>query len=131
MNGRITDTPVSRLFFSQMNIDTLQESIRYLVHKYTGIVIGRQSETNLYMAMYNIYQMTQLESYADYLKVDMVRRLNARVLHVTVRNILQNLDTHNTYLRQRDDWKKFEIGMPIYTSSQRGRDALYSGEHFL
>ena len=51
VSKQMLSTPLSDLFFSAMNIDALQEGIRYQVFRQTGQVIGRQSDAELKILM--------------------------------------------------------------------------------
>lgn len=51
----ITETKLSRAFFSPQNIQDIQATLRYQVHKDTKQIIGNQSEYDLLIVMRSIY----------------------------------------------------------------------------
>ena len=96
-NGNRERTPLSDIFFSQTNIDALQEAIRYQVFRQSEdhVVIERQSEVDLRIIMNSIY----LE-YAKELPYDIVgqvRNLNTIVLAQTVPKIVREIQMYLTY----------------------------------
>jgi len=97
IHGDFTRNPVSDLFFSEFNINTLQDAIRYRVYtesngKYT---IGRQSDQELKAVMRSIYYQYSLNQ--DTNCVGQVRVLNTYVLDWTVSEVLSNLLQHQRY----------------------------------
>lgn len=52
---RHSDTPLNKLFFSQGNIDRLQDEIRAMVKQMVGADIDRQSDSDLMMIMRSYY----------------------------------------------------------------------------
>jgi hypothetical protein len=48
-------TPVSRIFFSQKNLDYLQDMMRKIIFKESGHTIGRQSDEELLIIMRSYY----------------------------------------------------------------------------
>jgi hypothetical protein len=95
--GQITETPLSRMYFSCQNIDALQEGIRYRIYvetdgKYT---IGRQSDNELKIIMRSIY--FQHARHDARPVVDQVRELNGHVLTWAVPEVLSNLRQYEVY----------------------------------
>lgn len=97
--GQLAQTPLSDLFFSPTNIDALQEGIRYRIWNETGrgIVIGRQSDTELKIVMRSIF--LQLAKHHPQDVVGQVRELNGHVLAWAVPEVLSNLKQHVAYRR--------------------------------
>jgi len=97
--GNITArTPLSDTFFSTENQNFLQNAIRHQVWKQTGgkVVIGRQSDTELSVAMRSIFFM-----YSNNLPNDIqgqIRELNQQVLNQTVPIVLTNVKQYQGYL---------------------------------
>lgn len=55
LEGIVEKTPLSNAFFSSLNIARLQNLIRYRVFKESGLIIGKQSETDLVIIMRATY----------------------------------------------------------------------------
>jgi hypothetical protein len=94
---QLTNTEVSNLFFSSININALQDGIRYRIYNETNgkFVIGKQSEQELKVVMRSIY--LQYANNDNGNCVEEVKRLNALVLNWTVPEVLSNLLQHQTY----------------------------------
>jgi hypothetical protein len=97
--GRTQSTGVSKLFFSENNINVLQDGIRYRVYVETNgkYVIGRQSDQELKIVMRSIYLQYSKNLPTDV--VGQVRELNAKVLEWVVPEVLSNLKQHEVYRR--------------------------------
>jgi hypothetical protein len=97
IKGIHANNPVSSIFFSDINIDALQEAIRYQVYlrsckKHT---IGKQSDTELKVIM----RATYLENarHRDYDVLPEIKRLNQLVLDFAVPRIIQEIKMYTTY----------------------------------
>ena len=95
-NGQITRNSVSDLFFSDNNIDALQEGLRYRVYveskgKFT---IGRQSDQELKTVMRSIYLQFGIGNMDC---IGQVRTLNAKVLEWIVPEVLNNVLQYERY----------------------------------
>lgn len=92
LKSHVTETEVSKLFFSQLNIDALQQGIRYKVYKESGgkYVIGNQSVDELRIIMRSVF-LTNAKN-LPYQFVEQVRDLNAIVLDYCVKEITSQLD---------------------------------------
>ena len=90
-------TSVSDLFFSTLNINTLQDGLRYRIYEQTGgkHIIGKQSEQELKVIMRSIYLQYSNNDNSDC--VEQVRRLNTFVLNWAVPEVLSNLLQYQTY----------------------------------
>ena len=55
LKGIIQETPMSNLFFSDMNIKSLQWTIRYRIFKEKNKKISYQSENELFVIMRSVY----------------------------------------------------------------------------
>jgi hypothetical protein len=121
-HGQIAPNPISNLFFCPVNVNALQDGIRYKVWKETDqrYVIGRQSDQELRVVMRSIYFQ-----YARHLPNDVVgqvRALNAKVLEWVVPEVLSNLRQHERY---REDASKMPVPLaraPLMT--QKGTKVL-------
>lgn len=97
--GQFALNEVSRLYFSETNIDALQHGIRYRVFVETNgrYTIGRQSDQDLKIVMRSIYLQHGKNHSSDC--VAQVRVLNAKVLEWVVPEVLSNLLQYSTYRR--------------------------------
>ena len=92
-------SPVSQLYFSQRNVDALQEGIRYRVYVETNgsLVIGRQSEVELGLVMRSVFLQDCMNGEDDI--VPQVRALNTTVLAYCVPRVLQEAKMNARYQR--------------------------------
>jgi hypothetical protein len=99
-------TPVSRAFFSQRNVDVLQEMARYMVWDQTGgtdggHVISKQDEKDLLIVMMSMYK--QFGTFPDTLDQFTIQRevdrLNLYTLRDVVPDIISNVKQYFGYLR--------------------------------
>lgn len=95
MRHMFEPNPVNDLFFSDVNISTLQDAIRYLVYKRSGHVVGKQSDTELKVIMRSVY--LQYSKNMRFKVVEQVRDLNKIVLDYCVPNIVANVKQHIGY----------------------------------
>lgn len=99
--GIIASNEVSELFFSDINIDALQQGIRYGVYRRSNgqHVIGNQSVDELKVIMRSIYLQ-----HCDNLPFDVVeqvRDLNTHVLNYAIPTIVKELTLYNTYRKDQ------------------------------
>lgn len=102
------------LFFDRVNIDALQQAIRYNVYKGTcqKYTIDKQDETQLLIVMRSIY--LQYSNNLDFEILEQIKTLNSKVLEYCVKKIIQELKMHEKYLNDRDTISVFSN--PISTS---------------
>lgn len=95
--GQKAPNEVSNIFFSEANIEALQQGIRYRVFVETNgqFVIGRQSDQELKIIMRSIY--LQYTKNAPHNCLDQVRDLNAKVLEWAVPEVLSNVKQYAVY----------------------------------
>jgi len=95
--GSITVNPVNDLFFSELNINTLQDAIRYRIYTETNgkYTIGRQSDQELKAVMRSIYFQYSVNQNTNC--VGQVKVLNSYVLDWCVQDILSNLLQYQKY----------------------------------
>jgi len=98
--GILEDTAMSDLFFSDMNKDAVQKTIRYNIYKLTQKKIAYQSDTSLMVIMRSMYlQFANSFVHKEDL-IDNVKALNERVVDYSVENISENLEQHEGYLKK-------------------------------
>ena len=97
ISGYLTKNNVSDLFFSEFNINTLQDAIRYKIYNETNgkYIIGRQSDQELKVVMRSIYFQYSLNQESDC--VGQVKVLNTYVLNWCVSEVLSNLLQYQQY----------------------------------
>lgn len=106
------ETLLNSLFFSDKNIQQIQNSIRFLVHKYTDQTIDEQSKADLLIIMRSIYleYLNQPPEYSDSLDdktkaivlkltKDEIARLNNIVVNEIVPKVVSELQQYLDYLR--------------------------------
>jgi len=98
IKGLLEKNAVNDIFFSDMNIKGLQDTIRYGVHLKTSQTISNQSHNELYTIMRSI--MLQYANFQTSVEnmVDEVRRLNGKVILYSVDNISSNVLQHVGYV---------------------------------
>lgn len=93
----ISNTELSNLFFSQMNIDALQKGLKNLVYERTNrkTIIGNQNETELKIIMRSIFLQYGKNQKSNI--IEQIRELNKMVLDWAVPEIISNLKQHEVY----------------------------------
>lgn len=125
----ILDTKLSRAFFSPANIQNVQDTLRYRVHKDTKQVIGNQSEHDLLIVMRSIY-LQYSGNVEDNIK-DEILDLNHKVLEYCVPVVTSAVYQHLQFLK---DIKKVPgtqyMDRPVLMSSA-GTKTMTSSKSFL
>jgi hypothetical protein len=95
--GVHTSTPLNELFFSNENVEALQEGIRYKVwvESEGDFKIGHQNERELTIIMRSMYYQHGRNAPTDI--VGQVRELNGHVLAWAVPEIITNMKQHEQY----------------------------------
>lgn len=113
VKGIVEKTAVSDVFFSDMNMDVIQKSIRYGVNQRTGKVVSKQSDNTIYIIMRSI-----LLQYANFRVgvadlAEEIRGLNSRVVEYCVDNISSNVQQYVGYIK---DLEKLPVPLdrPVY-----------------
>ncbi len=117
IKGLLEENSLNSLFFSDMNIKVIQDTIRYRVYQNTNKVISEQSANDLYIIMRSIMlQYANFRVGIDNI-VDEIKRLNAKVLDYAVENVTSNVKQHQGYI---EDLSKLPIPMehPSYHNKQ-------------
>jgi hypothetical protein len=117
---------ISRVFFSVVNIEALQQSIRYNVYVQSckKHIIDRQSDTDLKVIMRAIYLEHASHDVPDVMSE--IKRLNAMVINFCVPRILQEI---NMYMRYKADINKLPVPMDRGEfSSTKGMKSLVTKE---
>ena len=118
VKGLLEKTSVSDLFFSEVNIGVLQDTIRYKVHQNTDQVISKQSDNTLYIIMRSI--MLQFSNFnVGFNEVkDEIKRLNEMVVEYSVNNISSNVKQHMGYI---EDIGRLPTPMdrPVFSNTEK------------
>lgn len=99
VKGIIEQTALSNYFFSQDNINIIQDTIRYRVYSNTQQTISRQSENELFIIMRSILlQFGNFRSGANTL-ADELRKLNKIVVDFCVEEVSSNVLQYVQYIK--------------------------------
>lgn len=113
IKGILEENSLNSLFFSEMNVKAIQDTLRYRVYKNTDQVISEQSSNDIFIIMRSIMlQYANFRVGVDNI-VDEIRRLNSKVLDYAVSNVSSNVKQHQGYV---EDLSKLPVPMdrPIY-----------------
>lgn len=92
---RQCETPLSRVFFSEANVDDIQSALINTVKQKTGETIGRQSDREVVGIMRGVY-----EGYStNYGGTPEVKRLNAIVLDIVVDQCVAGVKGYLSYVK--------------------------------
>ena len=100
LKGIIQETPMSNLFFSDMNIHVIQMTIRYQIFKDKNKNIGYQSENELFTIMRSIYLQYANSVLTSDKMLSNLKTLNKSVVDYSVGNIGEQLDQYDAYLEK-------------------------------
>ena len=90
-------TAISNLFFSEQNINNIQDMIRYNVYKLSSQTISRQSDTDLKIVMRS-YFLQYGKNDPNFLKEQLID-LNNHVLNYCVPRVYDEILQHQDYIR--------------------------------
>lgn len=99
LSRNVANTPLSDLFFSQKNMDALQEGLRIMIldksdGKYN---IGKQSNEELKIIMRGVY-LQYAKNYAQVPVLEQVKQLNKIILDWSVPRVMSNIMQKEKYL---------------------------------
>lgn len=122
IKGHFTENPLSDIFFSQTNVNALQDGIRFMVWKKTDgtHIIDRQSDVELQVVMRSIYLTHSKNVPFDIL--GQVKALNSMVLDWVVPRIVQEISLFQKYKRDIST-----LPVPL----ERSKNMSSSGTKFL
>ena len=102
---------LSHLFFSPQNVQTIQNMIRYNIHKISKgkYTIDEQDPLELQIIMRSIYLQYSRNNYQDI--KEQIQRLNEIIIEEITPKILANIQQYLTYLKDRS--KPFYGNGPI------------------
>lgn len=109
---RHNDTPLNKLFFSQGNIDQIQDEIRGLVYQMVGASIDRQSDSDLLLIMRSYY-LQYAENNPSRVGEEL-ELLNKRVVNFSANRIAVEVEAYRYYRKDIMDFPA-PISLPIDT----------------
>ena len=118
IKGILEQNSINDIFFSDMNMKVLQDTIRYKVHENTDKVISEQSQNELYIIMRSIMlQFANFRISVDNI-ADEIKRLNEKVVNYSSENISSNVMQHDGYIK---DLSKLPTPMdrPLVSNSSK------------
>ena len=98
LKGIIQETPMSNLFFSDMNTKTIQWTIRYRVFKEKNKTISFKSEKDMFIIMRSIYLQYGNSIVTSDKMLENLRTLNKMVVDYAVKNVSDQLDQYDNYI---------------------------------
>lgn len=115
VKGIVEQTALSDIFFSDMNMDIIQQSVRYNVYKNTNKVIAKQSENTLYIIMRSI--MLQYGNFQTSVTnlIEEIQNLNEMVVKYSSENVTSNVQQYFSYLNDIQRLPQ-PIERPIYNN---------------
>lgn len=128
IKGTHITTDISDIFFSKINIDVLQEAIRYQVYIKSSNkhIIDRQSDTDLKVIMRAIYLENTQHTLKKTEVLNEVKRLNSLVINFCVPRIIQEI---NMYIRYKNDISHLPVPLERGEfSSSKGTKQLITKE---
>lgn len=114
IKGNYEQTLLTHNFFSDNNIKSIQDSIRFYVYKQSNTVIDYQNETDLINIM-----RSQLLQYGDLSLsnkesvLNEIHRINNMVINYCIYNILSEISMYNFYINDLNKLKT-PIELPKY-----------------
>jgi len=109
---RHEDTPLNKLFFSQGNVDALQDEIRTNVSQMVGASIDRQSDSDLLLIMRSYY-LQYAENNPNQIAEELAL-LNKRVVNFASNRIAVEVEAFRHYRKDIMDFPA-PISLPIDT----------------
>ena len=100
LKGIIQESPLSNLFFSDMNINVIQMTIRYQIFKEKNKKISYQSEIELFTIMRSIYLQFANSVLTSNVMIENLKKLNKMVVDFAVGNVGDQLDQYDAYIEK-------------------------------
>ena len=100
LKGIIQDTPMSNLFFSDMNKKAIQWTIRYRVFTEKNKKISYQSDNDVFIIMRSIYLQNANSIVNSSSMLENLKTLNKMVVDYAVKNVSDQLDQYDNYIEK-------------------------------
>tara|TARA_B100001094_G_C18180378_1_gene800561 strand:+ start:1546 stop:2049 length:504 start_codon:yes stop_codon:yes gene_type:complete len=98
LKGIIQETPMSNVFFSDLNVKAIQWTIRYKVFEEKNKKISYQSENELFVIMRSIYLQYANSVVNSKDMLTNLKKLNKMVIDYTVKNVKDQIDQYDNYI---------------------------------
>ena len=98
LKGIIEESALSENFFSDLNIKTLQQYIRYEIYKQKNKIIEYQSSTELNIIMRSIFLQYGNSRVSSNEFTEHIQELNHKVIGFSLNKIITNLDQYDGYI---------------------------------
>jgi hypothetical protein len=98
LKGIIEETPLSQIFFSKQNVEGIQKTIRFRVHKEMNKIIDNQSIESIFIIMRSIFLQEGDSGTLSTNIVSSIQNLNQKVINFSIGKIIEQLEQHTTYL---------------------------------
>ena len=117
IKGILEENTLNTNFFSDINIDIIQQMIRYNVYKYTDKIIAQQPKHTLFIIMRSIILQYGNFKVSTENLINELKELNKRVVDYASENISSNVQQYFGYL---DDLERLPIPLdrPGYHNKQ-------------
>lgn len=99
VKGILDETPVSNLFFSNENIDAIQQTVRYRVWQQTDYKVDRQSLQELHIIMRSIMLQHANFQVSSANLIEEIKALNALVVDYVVGEVGSNVQQYDRYIQ--------------------------------
>lgn len=126
MTGNMSKTGLSDMYFSQSNIDYLQNNIISGIFNMSNTKICKQSETELLIIMRSIF--IQNAKHLDYNFQEQINELNSHVLSYSIKNIDSSIKQYNGYI---DNITKEQTVMNMPQNVSIKGDKTLMPKHFI
>ena len=127
MTGTFTKNKLSELYFSQSNIDLLQDTIIDGIFKLTnGTKICKQSEDELLIIMRSIFLQFS-KNLSTNIQIQ-IRDLNKHVLKYSIENIHSNLKQYKGYIKDITE-ERSVMDMPSFVNTKGDKSLM--PRHFI
>ena len=100
LKGIIQESPMSNLFFSDLNVKAIQMTIRYIIFTEKKKKIGFQSENELFVIMRSIYLQNANSVLTSDKMLTNLKTLNEKVVSYSVKNVSDQIDQYDGYLEK-------------------------------
>jgi len=118
-NEILYETDLSKLFFSQSNIDFLQEQFIMAIYDKTHIQISPQSSNDLLIIMKSIYLQNSKNLNTELTK--QVNILNKYVMDYSINNIHSNMKQYDKYIKDLTSEKQI-LNHPEFVKDNKTYD---------
>jgi len=113
IRGNYEKTPFTAAYFSNSNINSIQQSIRYYVHQQTQQIVDQQSKDEIYIVMRSILFQNGDQTMTGDNILPEIERLNNLTIQFCVEKIVAELTLYNKYTDELQSLR-IPISRPSY-----------------